>query len=123
MLLGCHTQIDYISSNGIEIESNKNKLLIGVILDNDLKFDAHIKSLCKNATLKLSAFCQINKYLSYYQNFLFVNSVVKSHFTYCPLIWIFCSTTMNNSFNHMHERALRLVPNNCNSYFYDILFL
>ena len=48
-----YTVIDYIPLNGIEIESSGNETL-GVILDNDLKFDAHIKSLCRKATQRLS---------------------------------------------------------------------
>ena len=57
----------------IEIESSKNKTLLGVI------FDAHIKFLCSNVALKLSALSRINKYLSYNQKLLFVNSVIKRH--------------------------------------------
>ena len=57
----------------IEIESSKNKTLFGVI------FDAHIKFLCSNVALKLSALSRINKYLSYNQKLLFVNSVIKRH--------------------------------------------
>ena len=44
MLLGGHTQIDSISLNDTEIESNNNETLLGVI-PNDLKFDAHIKCI------------------------------------------------------------------------------
>ena len=33
--------------------------LLGVILDNNLKVDAHIKSLCRKAAQKLSALSRI----------------------------------------------------------------
>ena len=70
MLLGGHAQIDYISLNGIEIESSRNETLLGVILDDDLKLDAHIKSLRRKATQKLSALSRINTYLSNDQKLL-----------------------------------------------------
>ena len=89
MLLAGHTQIDCISLNGNE--SNRSKSLLGFILDNDLMFDAHIKSLCREAARKLSALCRISKYLSYDQKLLLVNSVLRSQFTCCPLIWMFSS--------------------------------
>ena len=57
----------------IEIESSKNKTLLGV------NFYAHIKFLCSKVALKLSALSRINKYLSYNQKLLFVNSVLKGH--------------------------------------------
>ena len=101
--------------------NSQKKTTIRVILDGNLKFDVHIKSLCRNTILKLGALCQIDKYPPYYQNLLFVNSIIKSHFTYCPLIWMFCLTTSNNYFIDIHGKALRLVPCNYNSYFYEIL--
>ena len=107
--------------NGIEIENIRNKTSWGVILDSNFKFGPHIKYLCGNATLKLSALSRINKYLSFNQKLLLVNSFVKSQFTYCPLSWMFFSTTLNNSLNNIHERALCLVHNNYDSSFYDIL--
>ena len=70
MLLGGHAQIDYISLNGIEIESSRNETLLGVILDDDLKLDAHIKSLRRKAAQKLSALSRINTYLSNDQKLL-----------------------------------------------------
>lgn len=42
-----HTQNDYISLNGVQIESSRNETLLGVVLDSDLKVDAHMKSLCE----------------------------------------------------------------------------
>ena len=78
MLLGGNTQIDYISLNNIEIKSGRNETSLGVILDNDLTFDVHIKCLCRKAAQKLSDLYRISKYLSYDQ-------FQYSQFTYCPL--------------------------------------
>ena len=38
-----------------------------------------------------------------------MQAFIKSQFSYCPLIWMFHSRTLNNRINHLHERALRLV--------------
>ena len=84
MLLGGHAQIDYISVNGTEIESNGSETFLGVFLDKDLKFDAHINFLCRKTAEKLGAIAGTNKYLSYDQKLLHVNSVVKSLFTFFP---------------------------------------
>ena len=91
-----HTHMDYKSLNGIETESSGNETLLGVILDNDLQFEAHTKSLCRKAAQKLSPLSRVNKYLTLQcdQKLLIVNSVVKPQFTCCPLIWMFCSRTL-----------------------------
>ena len=78
-------------------------------MDSKLNFDSHITSLCKKAGQKLSALASINNYLIQDQKLLLLNSVVKSQFSYCPLIWVFTSRYLNNSLNSIHERALRLI--------------
>ena len=35
-----------------------------------------------------------------------MTAFVISHFSYCPLVWMFYDRTMNNRINHVHERAL-----------------
>ena len=53
----------------------------------------------------------MNHYLTEDQKLLLLNSVVKSQFSYCPLIWMFTSRYLNNALNSIHERALRLIYN------------
>ena len=38
--------------------------------------------------------------------------MIKSHFNYCPLLWMFCSRSSNNRINKLHERSLRVMYNN-----------
>ena len=37
-----------------------------------------------------------------------MKAFIASQFSYCPLIWMFHSRTLNNRINDIHERALRL---------------
>ena len=37
-----------------------------------------------------------------------MKAFITSQFSYCPLIWMFHSRTLNNRINNIHERALRL---------------
>ena len=57
------------------------------------------------------------------QRNLLVNSFIKSHFSYCPLLWMFCSRTSISKTNKLHELALRLIFNNYNDNFNDLLSL
>ena len=97
--------------NNNEIASSNEEKLLGILLDSKLNFDSHITSLCKKAGQKLSALARINHYLTPDQKLLLLNSVVKSQFSYCPLIWMFTSRYLNNALNSIHERALRLIYN------------
>ena len=83
-----------------------------MLLDSKLNFDSHITFLCKKAPQKLSALARKNHYPTADQKLLLLNSVVKSQFSYCPLIQVFTSPRyLNSSLNSIHERALRLIYN------------
>ena len=47
--------------------------------------------------------------------------MIKSQFSYCPLIWMFSSRQSNNLINKVHERSLRLITNDENSSFETLL--
>ena len=50
-----------------------------------------------------------------------MNAFIESQFSYCPLVWMFCSRTMDTKINRIHERALRLVYQDYESTFEELL--
>ena len=50
-----------------------------------------------------------------------MKSFIESQFGYCPLVWMFCGRKSNNRIKHLHERALRIVYNENQSSFEDLL--
>ena len=53
---------------------------------------------------------------------LLLKAFIESQFSYCSLIWMFHSRTLNNRINNLHERALRLVYNDHISSFEQLLY-
>ena len=49
------------------------------------------------------------------------NPNTQGQLSYCPLIWAFCSRRSNNLINKLQERALRVVYNDCDSSFSELL--
>ena len=45
---------------------------------------------------------------------------IESRFSYCPLIWMFHSRTLNNKINRLHEKALRIVYGDYKSQFDEL---
>ena len=72
----------------------------------------HVASLCKKASQKLHALARISHYMGLDKRRNVMKAFITSHFSYCPLIWIFHSRSLNNKINRIHERALRLVYQN-----------
>ena len=52
---------------------------------------------------------------------MLMNSFFKSQFSYCPLVWMCHSRTINNTINHLHERCLRVIYNDKISSFKELL--
>ena len=44
-----------------------------------------------------------------------MSSFIISHFSYCPLIWMFCSKKSTKKINAVHERSLRIIRNDYES--------
>lgn len=101
-------------------ESSEEKLL-GIIIDKNLNFNSHLKKLCKKASGKVSALARVAKLLPFFRRRMLLKSFVESQFSYCPLVWMFCSRQMNRKINHIHERALRLTYDDYTASFEELL--
>ena len=114
----CHFLIDgpktaveqmYIVVGDEVIWESLQETPLGVTIDKKLKFKKHINDICKKASGKLTALTRLAKIMSFDKKRLLMNSFVQSQFSYCPLLWMFCSREMNNKINSIHKRALRTV--------------
>ena len=75
----------------------------------------HIKNICREAAQKLSPLLRISSHINTDKKTLLYKSIIKSQFTYCPLVWMFCFRQSNYLINKVHERALKLIyQDNCN---------
>ena len=52
---------------------------------------------------------------------MLLRAFIESQFSYCPLIWMFHSRTLNNKINRLHEKALRIVYRDYKSKFDELL--
>ena len=107
MCLGKDTRNETFIFRGLVMKNSKEQKILGVTIDNKLTFKSHIKNLCKKASQKIGALSRLSNHLNDSQKRLILNSIVKSQFSYFPLVWMFCSRTSNNMINKAHERALR----------------
>ena len=72
---------------------------------------------------KLHALARISKYMNKDKLRLIMRTFITSQFNYAPLTWMFHSRTLNNKINRLHERALRLVYEDENLTFQELLDL
>ena len=110
-----------INIDGSIIKSSNLQKLLGVTIDSNFTFEQHINSLCRKSSQKLHALSRIAQYLSQNKMRILFKTFVPSQFNYCPLVWMCHSRTLNNRINNIHLRALRIVYQDKQSSFEELL--
>ena len=115
--LGRNTENDNFEFDNLILENSKEEVVLGVTIDNKLTFDSHIKNICRKVGQKLGALLRITNYLNSSQKKLIFSGMIKSQFSYCPLIWMFSSRKANNLINRIRERSIRIASGDDESNF------
>ena len=105
MCLGCNNETETFLFHNILMENSKEQKIVGVTIKS------YISELCKKASQKIAALSRLSSYLNNSEKRLISNSIIKSQFSYCPLVWMFCSRTSKSMINKLHERSLRIILN------------
>ena len=103
------------------VQNSQNEKLLGVTIDNKLTFNDHVEGLCKKASKKLHALNRVSRYMSTEKKRIIMKSFITSQFGYSPLVWMMHNRTLNNRINNIQERALRIVYDDRNSSFEELL--
>ena len=103
------------------IEESMHERLLGVTIDNKLRFNTHIIDICKIAQQKLSALIRHSHILNFEKRRILLKSFIESQFGYSPLVWMFHDRGVENKINRVHERALRCVYRDDISTFDELL--
>ncbi len=80
-------QILYVRLNEQPLSQIQKEKLLGVVIDQDLTWNNHVKCVCNTVSRNLALFRRIKSYLPFdtiklcYQNFIQVS------FDYCSVVW------------------------------------
>ena len=106
---------------GSTIKASKEEVLLGVGIVSDLTFKEHITRICSKVNKKLHVLTRVSKYMSLQKRRILMKSFIISQFNYCPIVCMCHSKSLNNKFNHIHERALRIIHQDFQSSFSALL--
>ena len=96
--------------NDMTLNHGSHEKISVVTIDNKLSFDEHIINICKTANKKLNdTLSRINHYMKQNQKEILLSPFIVSHFSYCPLIWMFCSKNYTKKINAVYVRSLRII--------------
>ena len=103
------------------IWETKSEKMLGILIDNSLKFDNYVAEICRKASRKLTALARLTIILPFGKIKILMTSFFISQFSYCPLIWMFYNRKTNEKINKLHERSLRILYNDGTLSFNDLL--
>ena len=121
LLLSDTNQAYSAKVGAFDVQNSQCEKLLGIKIDNKLTFDEHVSNICTKATQKLHALSRAGNFMTMKQRKTVMNSFILSQFGYCPLVWMFHSRKLNHRINRIHKRALRIVYNDNESSFNELL--
>ena len=83
--------------------------LLGVTLDNKLKFDSHIASICRKAGGQVNALNRLKNVLPCKSKEALYCAFILQHFDYCSHIWHHCGARNTKKLERVNECALQFV--------------
>ena len=110
-----------VNTGNYTIDNSECEKLLGVKIDVNLNFSDHISDLCKKANRKISALARVTPFMVLEKRKLIMNAFFTSQFSYCPLIWMCHSRANNRKIKMLHERCLRIIYNDKQSSFTELL--
>ena len=85
-----------INVKGSAISNEKIVKLLRVTVDNKLSFEPHLNLVCKKVNQKLHPFARVSKFFSKKKLRVIMKASIMSQFSYCPLVLMCHSRTLNN---------------------------
>ena len=113
----CHLLTSYnlpvdIHITNTKISNVERVKLLGVNFEGRRNFDYRVNILLKKTDKKYHSLARTYNYLDTKKRRVLMNAFITSQFSYCRLVWVFHSRTLNNRINKISEKALRLVHRN-----------
>ena len=104
-----------------EIKTTNSIKLLGINIDDQLRFNEHISILCSKAAMQLNALSRLQKYMGKSEKEAIINSFILSNFNYCPLVWHFSSCESIRKIEKIQKRCLRIILNDYESGYVTLL--
>ena len=97
-----------INIDGRNVTNKKEQKLLSIKFDSSLSFEGHITNICRKASQTLHALARIVNHMDLPKRKILMKAFITFQFSYCPLIWMLNSRTLNSRINNIHKSALKL---------------
>lgn len=105
----CSEALSEVVINGEKIGMVRSIKYLGVIIDDQLKFDENAKHVSKKVASKIYLFGRISKNLTFGARHKVYQSIILPHFQYCTSLLFAANSTCIDKLQKLQNRALRIV--------------
>ena len=95
--------------DNISIENASKQKLLGIYIDENLNWSAHIDYLCSNVSSKISLLRQLSQYVHQHVQKLFFQSYILPLIVYGSVIWGSTSSSNLERLLKLQKRAARII--------------
>ena len=108
-------QVNSLDLPGTRLISVTQAPLLGIIIDNELKFNAHVSRLCQMCNFQLKTLKRLSRLMDTATKLTIFRSFIASNFSFCCHIWYFCSQGLKDRLEKIQYRGLRHVYDDYNA--------
>ena len=112
MVLGnanqCNISLECV---GKQIPVSMEIKLLGITLDEKLKFDSHISDICRKVGSQINALSRLKSILPCKKKEALYRAFISPYFSYCSQVWYHCGSRNIEKLERTNARALRFVYN------------
>ena len=99
----------HLSLDGNVIEQVCEHRLLGITVDNQLKWQTHANNLCKTLSQNLFMLSKLKHLVDFEARKLFYDAHIRSHLSYASTVWDGCSDVHLKRLNSLHRRAAKII--------------
>ena len=95
--------------NGVSLQSDCVIKYLGILIDNKLKFNNHIQSICSKVSRSIGVMSKLKKFLNFSTMRSLYHSLVYSYLIYCNLCWGNTFQSHLQPLKVLQKRAIRVI--------------
>ena len=95
--------------SGEKIDQVSEHSLLGITIDNQLRWDSHINNVCKTVSRRVFLLSKLRYIVDIDTRKLFFNVHIKHHIDYASVVWDGCSDVFKKRLNSLHRSGVKLI--------------
>ena len=93
----------------IQLQVSSGEKLLGINLDNNLKWDTHVRVVTKKISSYLWLLSRISIYLTNEYKILYYKAYIMPHLNYCSTIWGNTTVYNKSKIDRLQKRACKII--------------